>query len=354
MNTKKFKILCIEDELDVKESIIEVLIDEGFDVFGADSATEGLKVFMKYKPDLIISDILMPEISGFDLLKQIRKMNSKRHNSNVPFIFLTALGNKRDLLKGVNMGANDYLIKPIDFDILIAKIKEKLCNLQTIEQGHQKDIDNLCGQISGMISETIKIEINSILKKISVLKEEHFGPLGHRNYKGVISKLHMSSQRLRALINNALDKQTVIKKVDLSEDIINPVNMTEGIIEKFRTKFNREIILELFNDCVSRLQIDSELLKTILEEILGQVIRITAENEPLRANIFIDYEKNLVFAFHGISKPKLRERNLKIELELGLKHKKVQLSPIGANLEIKIEGEDVVIMLNVPEYKIVG
>jgi DNA-binding response OmpR family regulator len=103
----KYKLLCIEDEIDVRENVAEVLRMEGFEVLEAGDAEEGLKKFMSFKPDMVISDILMPRISGYALLGKIREL-PKKYNPQVPFIFLSALGHKADIIKGTSLTANDY------------------------------------------------------------------------------------------------------------------------------------------------------------------------------------------------------------------------------------------------------
>jgi DNA-binding response OmpR family regulator len=125
----KIKILCVEDEQEIRENIAEILRDEGFEVFEAENGRVGFDSFLQNKPDLVVSDIMMPEVDGYALLKAIREGKNVKNNL-VPFIFLTALGQKDNVVKGVNLSANDYLVKPIDFDLMIAKIKEKTENFK--------------------------------------------------------------------------------------------------------------------------------------------------------------------------------------------------------------------------------
>ena len=99
------------------------------------------------KPDVVVSDIMMPGVSGYDLLNIIRN-NKNISNNNVPFIFLSALGKKEEMVKGIGLTANDYLTKPIDFDLLTAKIKEKYNNSKHIEDTHRDDIEGLKNQVS--------------------------------------------------------------------------------------------------------------------------------------------------------------------------------------------------------------
>ncbi len=103
---------------------------------------EAVEIFLENKPDIVVSDIMMPGVSGYDLLKIIRE-NKNISNNNIPFIFLSALGEKQDLIKGIELNANDYLTKPVDFELLSAKIKEKYYNYQKLEISHNQDIQGI-------------------------------------------------------------------------------------------------------------------------------------------------------------------------------------------------------------------
>ncbi len=113
-------ILCIEDENDVRELIVEELVDAGFEVLEAENGRVGLELILTKWPDIILCDISMPDMDGKELLAEIQLNYPEL--SATPFIFLTALTDKRDLIDGLTAGADDYLTKPIDFDVLMAKI----------------------------------------------------------------------------------------------------------------------------------------------------------------------------------------------------------------------------------------
>jgi len=118
------RILCIEDNRETATLIAEELIDRGFAVILAYSGEEGLAAILREQPDLILSDISMPGMSGFEVLEQF--INLAPRFSNMPFIFLTALADRNNELRGRRLGADDYVTKPIDFDVLEAIIKTRL------------------------------------------------------------------------------------------------------------------------------------------------------------------------------------------------------------------------------------
>jgi DNA-binding response OmpR family regulator len=118
------KILCVEDDRETAALIAEELIDRGYDVTVAHDGREGLAAILKIMPDLVLSDISMPALSGFELLEQLTALAPRF--SKMPFVFLTALTDRDNELKGRQLGADDYVTKPIDFDVLVAIITARL------------------------------------------------------------------------------------------------------------------------------------------------------------------------------------------------------------------------------------
>ena len=117
------KILVIEDEADLRASIVRFLLAEEFDVFVAANGEEGVEVAMKEMPDLIVCDIAMPQMDGFGTLFSLRENVTTSH---IPFIFLTASTRVYDRKFGFELGANDYITKPFSFDTLLDAIHKRL------------------------------------------------------------------------------------------------------------------------------------------------------------------------------------------------------------------------------------
>ena len=116
--------LCIEDDRETAALIAEELLDRGFVVDVAYNGREGLTAILQRTPDLVLCDISMPYMSGFDVLACLSEIAPSF--GYMPFVFLTALTDRETELKGRQLGADDYVIKPIDFDILVAIVNARL------------------------------------------------------------------------------------------------------------------------------------------------------------------------------------------------------------------------------------
>ena len=121
------KILCIEDDRETAALIAEELVDRGYDVSVAYDGREGLAAILKLMPDLVLSDISMPLMSGFELLERLIALAPRF--AKMPFVFLTALTDRDNELKGRQLGADDYVTKPIDFDVLATIIAARLAGV---------------------------------------------------------------------------------------------------------------------------------------------------------------------------------------------------------------------------------
>ncbi len=114
------KILVIDDEEPTVQLIGMLLERRGFEVIKAYRAEEGLRKAYRHQPDLVLLDIMMPDMDGWEVCKRLREM------SDVPIVFLTARGEVRDVVKGLEMGADDYVSKPYDNDELVARVRAHL------------------------------------------------------------------------------------------------------------------------------------------------------------------------------------------------------------------------------------
>lgn len=125
------KILCIEDDVETASLIAEEFEERGYEMALAHDGQAGFAAVLKLHPDLVLCDVSMPLMSGFDVLNRLTALTPRF--ACVPFIFLTALGDRDNQLKGRRLGADDYVVKPIDFEILDTIIRGRLAKVARTE-----------------------------------------------------------------------------------------------------------------------------------------------------------------------------------------------------------------------------
>jgi len=119
------KILVIEDDANIRESLVELLEMKSFELISAENGTEGLKLAQDNLPDLIVCDVMMPGMNGYEVVEAIRKDSRMK---NLPFIFLSAKAMEADIDYGKKLGANSYLTKPFRAQDLFSVVDELLNN----------------------------------------------------------------------------------------------------------------------------------------------------------------------------------------------------------------------------------
>ena len=160
-------ILVVEDDANIQELIVEFLRAEDYNVDYASDGLEGIKLFKKNNYDLIILDIMMPNLDGYSACKMIRK------TSSVPIIFLTALNQENDEVKGFELECDDYITKPFSFNLLIKRVEAVLRRSNTTAESNdylgfgklRLDLNTYTVNVDGNIVELTLKEFN-ILKNL--------------------------------------------------------------------------------------------------------------------------------------------------------------------------------------------
>ena len=177
------KILCIEDDRETAALIAEELTERGYDVTLAYDGREGFAAILRSMPDLVLSDISMPVMSGFELLERLTTLAPRF--GNMPFVFLTALTDRDNELKGRQLGADDYVTKPIDFDLLQTIIEARLAGVARNELWpklvdlNEREVETLTwaargktsaeiAQILGLSKRTVDFHIDNARAKLGV------------------------------------------------------------------------------------------------------------------------------------------------------------------------------------------
>lgn len=124
-------ILVIDDNTDIRENTAEILELAGYKVFTAENGKQGVEIAISEKPDVIVCDIMMPELDGYGVLHLVRKNPDTEH---IPFIFLTAKTERSDFRKGMEMGADDYVTKPFDDMELLSAVEARFKKINILQR----------------------------------------------------------------------------------------------------------------------------------------------------------------------------------------------------------------------------
>lgn len=151
------KVLVIDDNNDIRENTAEILELAGYKTLTAENGKQGVEKALKEKPDIIVCDIMMPELDGYGVLHLLKKNPDAQH---IPFIFLTARTERSDQRKGMEMGADDYITKPFEDIELLNAIETRLRRSEVLKKPY--------GLFSGGLQEFLKnVKDSGLLKKLS-------------------------------------------------------------------------------------------------------------------------------------------------------------------------------------------
>ena len=215
----KIKLLLVEDERTLAMIIKDTLDEEGFSVTHADDGSKGLKCFFNDKPDILVVDVMMPHMDGFEMVSQIRQADK-----TTPVLFLTARSAIKDVVTGFELGANDYLKKPFNMQELIVRVKA-LVNRAFVEK--QKEVP--------------KFEIGNYL----------FDPITQKlSYVGIEEELsHRESEILKRLCqnqSNVVETQSILLELWGDDSFFN-VRSLHVFITKLRHKLSKDDRIKIIN-----------------------------------------------------------------------------------------------------------
>lgn len=193
-------ILLVDDEENILDIMRMFLERSGFRVSTAISGRHALEEVARDLPDLVVSDVNMPEMNGHEFFRAMQADPSRRH---IPFIFLTACGAKEDILAGKELGCDDYLVKPVVSEELIASVRGKLKRSRIREEDKRAEVDNLKKEIVNVLTHEFVTPLVSIKGAADLLLSEdiEFDPNELRRF---LSSIKAGGDRLGNLVNDFL------------------------------------------------------------------------------------------------------------------------------------------------------
>ena len=194
------RVLVTEDDDAIRENILDLLEAEGYAVATANNGPAGVQLAHDNRPDLIICDIMMPDLDGYGVLDELRKDPA---TATIPFIFLTAKADKSDMRRGMELGADDYVTKPFTRDELIKAIETRLAKQETVSREFEKKLDQLRGSITLSLPHELRTPLSGILTG-STLLEDGYESMDRQDIYEMAKIMRESAERLNRLIMNYL------------------------------------------------------------------------------------------------------------------------------------------------------
>ncbi|MEG4250599.1 response regulator [Microcoleus sp. AT3-A2] len=285
------KILVIEDEEAIRENILELLEAENFEGIGAINGKVGIKLAIEQIPDLILCDMMMPEVDGHGVIKALR---SEPLTATIPFIFLTAKADKVDVRTGMELGADDYITKPCTPQELLKAIAIRLEKQKTISRQSQKTLDELRTNISMSLPHELRTPLNAILGFSELILSE-YKVLEESDILEMIGQIQTSGHRLYRLIQNfllyaeleiAATNPELLKEMRNSEFICVKSLLSQKARQQAKHA-NRTDDLQL-NLQDASVAMDSVRLAKIVEELLDNAFKFSLEGTPVLLSTFVE------------------------------------------------------------------
>ncbi len=283
------RILVIEDDRQIRINIVEVLSYQDYTLFEAENGLVGVQVAKECLPDLIICDINMPEMDGYEVLQALR---DESQTATIPFIFLTAQTDKLSMRHGMDLGADDYLTKPFSLDELLAAIKARFEKHALLIKENEQKLNTLRGNILHALPHELRTPLTGILGAAELIVD--MGDMLDRDkIIDMVANILESGQRLYHLTENYLlyaqlevistDPQRIEavrqKRVNNPSDVIIKTALQQA------APYQRENDLVIESDTINAVQISSESLEKIAAEIVENALKFSQTGTPIEIEI---------------------------------------------------------------------
>jgi two-component system sensor histidine kinase/response regulator len=288
---RKCIVLVIEDTKSIREELKEILIFEGMSVFTAKNGQEGIFKAKECLPDLILCDIMMPFKDGFEVFKEIKNIDNLKHT---PFIFLTAKSTVENTREGMILGADDYITKPFDIELLIKSIKSRLYKEKKRKQSEKNKLETLQYNISAAIPHELLTPLNGIIGLSSLMKDPDM-ELDEKEVRDFASGIFDSGHRLLStlqkfiyytevelLLNNAEKKASLEEEITKSGEY-ELEEQSLIIAQKFNRNSDIDLHIKSFNAKISSFH-----FKVIINNIVDNAFKFSNKGDKVIVEVELD------------------------------------------------------------------
>ena len=286
INRSEYKILIVDDVVSNVLLLKILLSNEKFQVCTANNGTTCIEIAKKEHPDLILLDVMMPDISGFDTAVILKK---DEETKEIPIIFLTALNTPADLVHGFKVGASDFLTKPFNKEELVMRVMQQISLVaakRIIEQQNAELRATLSNRdkMYSVIAHDLRSPMASIRMVLNLVVASTSPELVGPELYELLDKANKESEDVHDLLDNLLKwtkSQTgrlnvVIQDLDLNDIIPGVVDIFEMIAQTKRIKLNLQM-----SDAPLIVTADNDMLKTVVRNFLSTAIKFSPEDSSI-------------------------------------------------------------------------
>ncbi len=275
----EYKILVVDDVLSNVLLLKVLLTNEKYNVVTAMNGTQALKMVESELPDLILLDVMMPDISGFEVARQLKE---KPAFAQIPIIFLTALNSTADIVKGFQMGANDFISKPFNKEELIIRVKHQISliaakriifnqneELKRTIKGRDKLYSVIAHDLRSPMA-SIKMVLNMLMIN---LPGEKIGDEMHE----LLNMANQTTEELFSLLDNLLKwTKSQIGRLNVVPQDIDIVGVSAGVIEIFSMVAElKQIKINLQAPDQLEVRADIDMIKTVIRNLISNALKFS-------------------------------------------------------------------------------
>jgi two-component system, sensor histidine kinase and response regulator len=277
------KILLIEDEAAIREELLDWLQFEAYEVIEAANGRLGLAAAIQHQPDLIISDIKMPEMDGYTLLLEVR---SNPVLSHIPFIFLTASAARESFRKGMDLGADDYLTKPFSHSEIVGAVRSRLEKQTRTQQYAREQVElleqsleeerykrQLWARFLAMFAHDFRNPLTVILSSAYLL-QGYEKEWDSERRQAKLDQIANSARRLAQMVDDMMMAVRLENgRFEYSPELVDITELIESIVEEFRQIQGASHRLTFDGTAHIAFWTDAKLVRQIITNLLSNAIK---------------------------------------------------------------------------------
>lgn len=285
INPSEYKILIVDDVMSNVLLLKVLLTNEKFAIATASNGRQALEQVEKENPDLVLLDVMMPDMSGFEVAQHLK---SNPNTADIPIIFLTALNSTADIVKGFQVGANDFISKPFNKEELIIRVTHQISlvaakrlilskteELQRTIAGRDKHYSVIAHDLRSPMG-SIKMVLNMLILNLPSEK------IGAEMYE-LLTMANQTTEDVFSLLDNLLKwTKSQIGKLNVVYQDVDLVEVTDGVIEIFSMVASlKKIRIHEMKPEKMMVNADIDMLKTVVRNLLSNAIKFSKENSEV-------------------------------------------------------------------------